>query len=293
MNRPVHGDNGRHPSTQPATHGGHLLREGDEGITSDWRVLAGHGQRAAIAVEFRKARSSRVLLSTGMLLAVGATVLTAAMVSAARSGNTEVVAKIGPQAATGDWSALLAVATQVTSAAGVLAFGVGISWLYGREFADGTIPGLFGLPVGRGAIATAKLILYAAWAVIVMLALVVLLLGSGLVIGLGMPDTAVFLGLTRLLALGALTALISVPAGWAASWGRGLLPGIAVAVGILVLAQVAVIADVASWVPFVAPAMWAIHPDAESAATLAVVPIVPVVFGVALVMIWRRLELDR
>ena len=126
---------------------------------------AGHSLRDAVAVEFRKARSSRVLVSTGVLLAVGVTVLAAAMVAAARTGDTEIVAKIGPEAATGDWSALLAVAIQITAAAGVLAFGVGISWLYGREFADGTIPGLFGLPVGRGAIATAKLLVYLVWAI--------------------------------------------------------------------------------------------------------------------------------
>src|SRR6478752_7198253 len=109
---------------------------------------AGHPLGDALAVEFRKARSSRVLIWTGLLLAVGVTVLATAMVAAARSGDAEIVAKIGPEAATGDWSALLAVAIQITSAASVLAFGVGISWLYGREFADGTIPGLFGLPVG-------------------------------------------------------------------------------------------------------------------------------------------------
>ena len=106
-----------------------------------------------------------MLWSTGVLLAVGVTVLAAAMVPAARSGDAEILAKLGPQAASGDWSAFLSVAVQITSAAGVLAFGVGISWLYGREFADGTIPGLFGLPVSRGAIAAAKLLVYLAWAV--------------------------------------------------------------------------------------------------------------------------------
>ncbi|MEP6561589.1 MAG: ABC transporter permease [Nakamurella sp.] len=247
----------------------------------------------AVAVEFRKARSSRVLLSTGALLAVGVTVLSAAMVSAARGGKAEIVAKIGPQAASGDWSALLAVATQITAAAGVLAFGVGISWLFGREFADGTVPGLFGLPVGRGAIATAKLLVYTAWALVVSTAVVVFLIVSGLAIGLGRPGPDALLGLVRLLALGVLTALIAVPAGWAASLGRGLLPGIAVAVGILVVAQVSVIADFGSWVPFVAPALWAMRVDVQSAVALAVVPTVPLIFGTATVMIWRRMELDR
>jgi ABC-2 type transport system permease protein len=246
-----------------------------------------------VAVEFRKASSSRVLFSTGLLLALGVTVLAAVTVSAVRHGNTEIVAKIGPQAATGDWSALLAVSTQVTAAAGVLAFGVGISWLYGREFADGTVAGLFGLPVSRGAIAGAKLLVYAAWAAVTTLALVVLLLGAGVVVGLGVPDPSAVLGLGRLLALGVLTALIAVPAGWAASLGRGLLPGIAVAVGILVVAQVSVIGDFGSWVPFVAPALWALHTDIHSTAALLVVPIVPIVFGAATVISWRRLELDR
>src|SRR6478609_3197536 len=252
-----------------------------------------HPLRDAVAVEFRKARSSRVLVWTGVLLAVGVTVLAAAMVAAARTGDAGIVAKIGPQAATGDWSALLAVATQITAAAGVLAFGVGISWLYGREFADGTIPGLFGLPVGRGAIAGAKLLVYLAWAVVVTLVSVLLLLAGGFVVGLGVPDAVALEGFGRLFALGVLTALIAVPAGWAASVGRGLLPGIAVAVGILVVAQVSVIAHIGSWVPLVVPAFWAMHADISSTAALVVVPIVPLVFGAATVVGWRRLELDK
>ena len=247
----------------------------------------------AAAVEFRKARSSRVLVWTGALLAVGVTVLAAAMVLAARSGHPEITAKLGPRAASGDWPAFLSVAVQVTSAAGVLAFGVGISWLYGREFTDGTIPGLFGLPVSRSAIAGAKLLVYLAWALLVALALVVLLLGAGIAVGLGAPDAEVLVGLARQLALGALTALIAVPCGWAASLGRGLLPGLAVAVAILVISQVSVIADFASWVPFVAPAFWAIHPDVQTAVALAAVPIVPAIFGAATILVWRRLQLDK
>lgn len=84
-----------------------------------------------------------------------------------------------------------------------------------------------------------------------------------------------------------------VPAGWAASLGRGLLPGIAFAVAILVVAQVSVLADFASWVPFVAPAFWAIQPTVQSTTALAVVPLVPLLFGATTIMTWRRLELDK
>jgi len=247
----------------------------------------------ALAVEARKARSSRVLWWTGALFVLGVTGLTSTMVAAARSGDTEIVAKIGPQAATGDWAAMLTVAAQITSAAGVLAFGVGISWLTGREFADGTIAGLFGLPVSRSATAAAKLVVFIGWAVGVAAALTVLLLAAGFAIGLGTPDANAIAGLGRQLALGALTALIATPAGWAASIGRGLLPGIAVTVGILVIAQVSVLADFAAWVPIVAPAFWAIHPDAGTSIALVAVPSVPLIFGAATIVAWQRLQLDR
>jgi ABC-2 type transport system permease protein len=245
-----------------------------------------------LAVETRKARSSRVLWSTGLLLVLGVSGLAATMLLAARSGNAQLVAKLGPQAASGDWTAMLSVAAQITSAGGVLAFGVGASWLYGREFADGTVSGLFGLPVSRGRIATAKLVVYAGWSLVISLLLTVILLGAGVAIGLGVPDAAAVAGLGRQFALGVLTASIAVPAGWASSLGRGLLPGIAASVGILVLAQVTVLADFASWVPFVAPAFWALQP-ATSALPLLVVPVIPILFGAATVTTWRRLQLDR
>ena len=245
-----------------------------------------------LAVETRKARSSRVLWSTGVLLVVGAAALSMTIVLAARSGNAQLVAKLGPQAASGDWAALLSGAAQITSAGGLLALGVGASWLYGREFADGTVSGLFGLPVSRGRLAAAKLVVYAGWSLLVSALTVIALLGLGVAIGLGVPDGAVVAGLWRQFALGLLTALIAVPAGWASSVGRGLLPGIATSVGILVLAQVSVLGGFGSWVPFVAPAMWALD-TSTSALTLLAVPLVPILFGAAIVVTWQRLQLDR
>jgi ABC-2 type transport system permease protein len=249
--------------------------------------------RAALAVEAGKARAARVLWATGILLAMGVAALAGGMVAAVRSGNAEVAAKMGPAAATGDWSALQSVAAQITAAGGLLAFGVGVSWLTGREFADRTISALFGLPVGRGTIATAKLAVYAVWALAVSAAVCLVLPVVGLLVGLGLPTAADAAGLARQFALGVLTALIAVPAGWAASLGRGLLPGIATAVGLLVVAQVVAIADVGGWIPFVAPAFWALAPSGATATALVTVPLVPAVFGVATVWVWRRLQMDR
>jgi len=249
--------------------------------------------RAALAVESLKARRSVVLRAAGVLIVLGVCGLATTVILAARSGNPELIAKLGPRAATADWSALLSTGVQITSAGALLGFGVGISWMFGREFADGTVAALFGLPVRRSELAMAKLVVYAAWAAGVAALLVLGLLVTGLANGLGAPDADAVAGLARQLALGLLTALIAVPAGWAASWGRGLLPGIAVAVGLLVVAQISVLGGFGSWLPIVAPALWAMQPATGSTMALLTVPLVPLTFGAATVSIWMRLQLDR
>ena len=40
-------------------------------------------------------------------------------------------------------------------------------------------------------------------------------------------------------------------------------------------------------------AFWAIQPTVQSTTALAVVPLVPLIFGATTIMIWRRLELDK
>ena len=249
--------------------------------------------RTALAVEAVKARASVVLRATTALLVAGVCVLSAAMVAAVRSGRADIAAKLGPAAASGDWAALLAVATQVTAAAAVLATGVGLAWSVGREFADGTVGGLFGLPVGRGAVALAKLGVFAGWAVVLAVLLPAGLLVTGLATGLGTPGPGVVGALVRLAVLVVLSALVAVPAALAATLGRGLLPGVATAVGLLAVAQVGATVGTGTWFPLTAPALWAIDPAAVPVASLALVPLLPLAFGAATVVTWGRLQLDR
>jgi ABC-2 type transport system permease protein len=212
---------------------------------------------------------------------------------AAAGGNPAMAAKLGPIAAQGGWAGLLGTVSQITAAGGLLAFGVVLSWLLGREFADGTITGLFALPVGRPTLALAKLLVYLVWTVGVALVLVLVVALLGLVTGAGAPDGPAWAGLARLLALTVLTALLAVPAAWAATLGRGLLPGIATTVGLIAVAQVMVVAGTGAWFPPAAPALWAVLPGSVSIAQLALVPLVPIGFGLLTLGAWRRLELDR
>lgn len=249
--------------------------------------------RTALAVETAKARASVVLRATSALLVAGVCVLSAAMLAAVRAGRTDIAAKLGPAAATGDWAALLLVATQVTAAAAVLATGVGLSWSVGREFAEGTVGGLFGLPVGRGDVALAKLGVFVGWAVGLAVLLPAALLATGLAVGLGVPGAGVLGALARLALLVVLSALVAVPTALAATLGRGLLPGVATAVGLLAVAQVGATVGTGTWFPLTAPALWAIDPDAVPAASLGLVPLLTLASGAATVVAWRRLQLDR
>ena len=112
------------------------------------------GFRTALEVEARKARASWTMRVTGLLVALGIPAIVGAIIAAARGGGTpearaQLLAKLGPDVVAADWHALVLASTQVTAAASVLAFGVAAAWLVGREFVDGTVPALFGLPVGR------------------------------------------------------------------------------------------------------------------------------------------------
>ena len=97
--------------------------------------------------------------------------------------------------------------------------------------------------------------------------------------------------LARLFVLTVLSGALAVPAAWAATVGRGLLPGITVTIGIIASAQVLVIAG--AWYPAVAPALWAIDPTSVSIAQLGLVIIVAAGFATATVHSWTRLQLDR
>src|SRR6478736_4064935 len=137
-------------------------------------------------------------------IVVGISLLSGAILLAAASGDPQLVAKLGP-GITRDWTGFLLAAAQITGAGGFLGFGVVLSWMFGREFGDGTITGLFALPVRRSTIAFAKLLVYGVWAVAMSLALALLLLLVGAIAGLGPLTEVAWAALARQVALGVMT----------------------------------------------------------------------------------------
>ncbi len=250
--------------------------------------------RTAIVVEFRKAAASRTLWVTSVLLAFGIPTLAGALSAAARAGNEQILAQLGPLGGASSLELLTGITTQVSAAGALLAFGVGLSWLFGREFADNTVTGLFAQPITRRSIALAKLCVFLLWAGATACALIAATSAAGLALGFPLGDGA-GAGQVRLFALLVSTAALATPAAWAATLGRGLLPGIAVTILILITAQIAAIAapHAAPWVPIAAPALWALVPGSVHPGQLALVLIVPIIFSAATALAWHRLQLDK
>ncbi|MDG4798446.1 ABC transporter permease [Micromonospora sp. WMMD1082] len=245
---------------------------------------------AALHVELRKLAASRVIRTTTVLVVAGITILSTALTSAARRGNEQVIAQLGPLADATGWTLLTGVAAQITAAGGLLAFGVALSWLVGREFSDATITGLFAQPVSRRAIVVAKLLSHLLWAVLVATALTTLIALVGTLLGLGAWHSD---ALGRQLVLTILSALVATPAAWAATLGRGPLPGIATTIGLIVVAQVAVVAGAGAWLPIAAPALWALQPHTVTPTQLALAAAIPASFTALTVTAWNRLQLNR
>ena len=220
--------------------------------------------KAAVWAEAVKLSGSTVGRVGSLAIVVGISVLSGTMLVAASTDDPQLLAKLGP-VADGDWNGFLLGAAQITGAGGLGGFAVVLAWMFGREFGDGTITGLFALPVRRSTIAMAKLLVYGVWAAAMSILLAVVLLAVGTVAGLGPIDSQTWDTVSRQIALGIMSAAITVPVAWAATLSRSVLGGVSVAIGLVVVAQVSVLVGIGGWMPLAAPALWAL--SAGSAVT--------------------------
>lgn len=247
----------------------------------------------ALRVESLKLTRSPVGVIATLAIVLGMAALLGGITAGVAGGNPEMIAQAGPAAAL-DWGGLLAGAAQITAVAALLGFGIVLAWMFGREFADGTITGLFALPVSRTRIALAKLTVYLLWALLVSTATVLGVLVLGLLIGYGVPGSSTLAAFGRLWALAMFSAGLAIPFAWIATLSRSLLAGVASTIALIVLAQVGALAGAGSWMPPAAPALWAMTDGtAVSPAQLTLSAAFAVAFVALVCWSWSRLQLDR
>ena len=149
-----------------------------------------------------------------------------------------------------DWAAYLRIFGQLIATAGFMLFVFVISWVFGREFADGTVKDLLAVPVPRASLLLAKFIVVAVWA----LGLTLIITAGGLAMGAvfnfpgGTP--AVFAReVARGLGAAGLVILAALPFGFVASAGRGYLPPLGLAVLVLLLTNLVIVAGWGDYFP--------------------------------------------
>ena len=184
---------------------------------------------ALIWIEQRKALRSRMPLGTGIAavvlpLAIGFMIFVARNPQLSQQmGLISAKANLGGYGST-DWPAYLSLSGQLMAAGGFFLFVFTISWVFGREFVDGTLKDMLAVPVGRANILLAKFIVAGLWSGAQAVVILAVTLVVGALIDLPNGSTAVIVhGSAVLLLAGALSIVTAAPFALFASVGRGYL----------------------------------------------------------------------
>jgi ABC-2 type transport system permease protein len=218
--------------------------------------------RNAVWIELRKAIRSRMPLYTALgslvMPLAGAFLMFVYKYPALSRQIGLISAKANLAGGTADWPSYLGILAQGIAVGGLILFSFIVSWVVGREFADGTLKDLLAVPVSRGTILLAKFVVVALWSLLlmVMISLVSLLLGAA--IGLPQGSTGLFFHRTATLAIIACMAIVvAFPIAFFASVGRGYLLPMGIAALGVVLTNLIVYAGWGSYFPWAVPALYA------------------------------------
>jgi ABC-2 type transport system permease protein len=222
-----------------------------------------HNLSAMLWVEGRKAIRSRMPLWTalGSLVMPGGI---AFLIFVARNpdlsrrlGLVSAKANLLAYSAT-DWAAYLALFGQIMAGGGFMLFVIAISWVFGREFADGTLKDMLAVPIPRATILLAKFLVVATWSAGLALAMLGVSVAAGVMIGLpGGSPAALLQGARLVLSAACLTIVVVLPFAFLASVGRGYLLPMGAAVLLLLLTNLVAMAGWGEYFPWAVAGLYA------------------------------------
>lgn len=154
-----------------------------------------------------------------------------------------------------NWPSFLAVLQQALAVGGILVFGFVASWIFGREFSDGTLKDLLALPIRRSTLVKAKFAIYFIWCL--GLSFSNLVIGTGIGILLHLKDfSAGPQSLTNYVITTFMVILSGSPVAFIASWGKGYLAPLAFVALTLVLSQILAAAGFGQFFPWAVPGLF-------------------------------------
>jgi ABC-2 type transport system permease protein len=157
-----------------------------------------------------------------------------------------------------DWPTYLGLYGQIIGAGGFILFILVTSWIFGREFTDGTLKDMLAVPVQRSSIILAKFIVVAVWSVVLTMVIFIAGLIMGAIIKLPGGSISVIFQSSALVVITAfLVIAVVLPFALFASVGRGYLLPIGVAVLTLMMTNVVAIAGWGEYFPWAIPGLYA------------------------------------
>lgn len=214
-------------------------------------------------IELRKALRSRMPLWTALgslFMPLGIAFLIFV------SKNPEISQKLGLISAKAslisysatDWPTYLGLYGQIIAAGGFFFLVLAVSWVFGREFADGTLKDMLAVPVRRSTILLAKFILVAVWSAALSLEMFIAGLIMGGVIHLqGGSMQALLQGSVLVVITACLVIGVVLPFAFFASMGRGYLLPLGLAVLSLMAANLVVVIGWGEYFPWAVPMLYA------------------------------------
>jgi ABC-2 type transport system permease protein len=218
-------------------------------------------QWQALLAEFIKNRHSRIIWVTFIAFSL-APVFGGVFMFLMKDNGTEGLSGAFQAKATllsfeANWSSYLGLLSQAVGVGGVLIFGFVASWLFGREYSDGTAKDLLSLPISRAKIINAKFIYYIIWCA----ALVVsnLILGVSFGLFLHLPGWSIEIFLNNLIIYFVTTGLIillNTPIAFFAIFGKGYMAPLGFVAILLVLAQIIGALGFGNYFPWAIPGIY-------------------------------------
>ena len=250
-------------------------------------------------VEWRKAVRSGLPLWTALaslFLPVGVAFLIFLVRNpelTSRLGLVSAKANLVAYSAT-DWASYLVLFAQIVAAGGFFFFVMAISWVFGREFADGTLKDLLAVPVPRLSILLAKFIVVAVWAALITVLISIFSLVMGVILGLpgGSPDV-ILQGILLTMATAGMTIAVVLPFALLASAGRGYLLPMGAAVLTLITANLIVILGWGEYFPWAVPMLYALGESALPPASYWIVFLTALAGMAATYLWWQRADQSR
>ncbi len=214
-----------------------------------------------LATEFLKLRRSKVTWLSLAALSMGQLGMALMMWIVREPGRAAQLGLLGTKAnlagLEATWPAHLSMLTLLVGMGGMLLLPFIVAYLFGREYTDGTAKNLLALPVSRHQFAMAKLVVAAVWWAVLVVAVIVEAFALGL--ALGLPDVSTALAARAVrdaLIAGAVAYLLTPVVAWIALLGRGYMPPLGFALGMLVLGQLLSKTGWAVWFPWSIVPLW-------------------------------------